>query len=140
MMVLGRPGTLILLQRHPDLLQRLRKGAVVSETPLLLLEGDRCIALFFSGGKATVRSSLDTPVRKAARKRSRTNALPTLSVQRFPTFDDPEQRAAMTAEAAYFLAERRGFAPGHELDDWLVAEDQIRAQLALGIAAEQVQR
>jgi hypothetical protein len=27
--------------------------------------------------------------------------------------------------AAYFLAERRGFAPGHELDDWLAAEDAI---------------
>jgi hypothetical protein len=27
--------------------------------------------------------------------------------------------------AAYFLAERRGFAPGHDLDDWLAAEDAI---------------
>lgn len=26
------------------------------------------------------------------------------------------------AEAAYFKAERRGFAPGRELDDWLEAE------------------
>lgn len=34
------------------------------------------------------------------------------------------------AQAAYFLAERRGFAPGFELEDWLVAEAQIRAQLA----------
>jgi hypothetical protein len=25
-------------------------------------------------------------------------------------------------EAAYFNAERRGFAPGHEIDDWLAAE------------------
>lgn len=25
-------------------------------------------------------------------------------------------------EAAYFKAERRGFAPGHELEDWLEAE------------------
>jgi hypothetical protein len=27
--------------------------------------------------------------------------------------------------AAYFIAEKRGFAPGHELDDWLAAEAQI---------------
>lgn len=27
--------------------------------------------------------------------------------------------------AAYFEAERRGFAPGHELDDWLAAEREI---------------
>lgn len=32
----------------------------------------------------------------------------------------------MIATAAYFLAERRQFAPGHEMQDWLVAEQQIR--------------
>lgn len=37
--------------------------------------------------------------------------------------------------AAYFLAERRGFAPGHELDDWLTAEDGIELEDA-GLAAE----
>lgn len=35
-------------------------------------------------------------------------------------------RHAMTAEAAYYLAERRGFEPGHELEDWLGAEAQIQ--------------
>lgn len=29
--------------------------------------------------------------------------------------------------AAYFLAERRGFAPGHELEDWLAAETTLCA-------------
>jgi hypothetical protein len=29
------------------------------------------------------------------------------------------------ALAAYFIAERRGFEPGHELDDWLAAEAQL---------------
>jgi len=28
-------------------------------------------------------------------------------------------------EAAYFLAEKRGFTPGHELEDWLEAETQV---------------
>lgn len=31
----------------------------------------------------------------------------------------------MIAEAAYFIAERRGFAPGHELSDWLQAEIHV---------------
>lgn len=31
----------------------------------------------------------------------------------------------MIEEAAYFLAEKRGFTPGHELDDWLKAEAQV---------------
>jgi hypothetical protein len=37
------------------------------------------------------------------------------------------QHKAMVAEAAYYLAEKRGFAPGKELDDWLQAEDEIEA-------------
>jgi hypothetical protein len=37
--------------------------------------------------------------------------------------------------AAYFLAERRGFAPGHALDDWLAAEDAIEMEDA-GWAAD----
>ncbi len=36
---------------------------------------------------------------------------------------------AATAEAAYFRAERRGFAPGHELEDWLAAEKEIEERL-----------
>lgn len=44
---------------------------------------------------------------------------------------EAEARAAdhqvKVALAAYFIAEKRGFAPGHELDDWLAAEGQIAA-------------
>jgi hypothetical protein len=32
---------------------------------------------------------------------------------------------ARIAEMAYFKAEQRGFAPGHELDDWCAAEQEI---------------
>lgn len=37
----------------------------------------------------------------------------------------PGQRELMIAEAAYYLAERRGFAPGAELEDWVAAESEI---------------
>lgn len=46
----------------------------------------------------------------------------------------PEARLTMICDAAYFLAERRGFATGHELDDWLAAEQQIDLALAAGAA------
>lgn len=39
----------------------------------------------------------------------------------------PDDFEAMVAEAAYYLAEQRGFAPGSEMDDWLAAEAQVRA-------------
>lgn len=44
----------------------------------------------------------------------------------------PEQRHSMIAEAAYHRAERRGFEPGYELDDWLAAEKEVDALLAAG--------
>lgn len=47
------------------------------------------------------------------------------------SFVDPVRCREMIAEAAYFHAEHRGFEPGHELDDWLAAENQINAELTL---------
>ena len=44
---------------------------------------------------------------------------------------DLETRRMMIAEAAYYCAEKRGFAPGSELEDWLEAEFQIQARLGI---------
>ena len=38
---------------------------------------------------------------------------------------DPETRYEMICTAAYFIAEQRGFAPGHELADWFAAERAV---------------
>lgn len=38
-------------------------------------------------------------------------------------------REQMIAEAAYFRAEQRGFAPGNEMSDWLEAESDIERAL-----------
>ena len=35
------------------------------------------------------------------------------------------------ARLAYQLSEKRGFAPGHETEDWLAAESQVKARLGL---------
>ncbi len=45
---------------------------------------------------------------------------------------DPEYRRALIAEAAYLRAERRNFAPGYEVEDWLNAESEIDTRLTLG--------
>jgi hypothetical protein len=37
------------------------------------------------------------------------------------------ERLRMIEQAAFFRAERRGFAPGHEFEDWLAAEAEIAA-------------
>jgi hypothetical protein len=45
----------------------------------------------------------------------------------------------MIAESAYLRAERRGFAPGHEVDDWSAAEREVDALLSAGTNASQPQ-
>jgi hypothetical protein len=63
-----------------------------------------------SKAKATVRkesSAYKSPVQRIATSVAESRAV---------------ERTAMIADAAYFRAERRGFAPGHELEDWLAAE------------------
>lgn len=36
-----------------------------------------------------------------------------------------EQLTVMIATAAYYIAAERNFAPGNEIDDWLMAERQV---------------
>jgi DUF2934 family protein len=43
-----------------------------------------------------------------------------------------EARRAMIEQAAYLRAERRGFAPGGEAEDWLAAEAEVDALLRAG--------
>jgi hypothetical protein len=36
-----------------------------------------------------------------------------------------QERERFVAQAAYFRAEKRGFAPGYELQDWIEAEAEV---------------
>ena len=57
---------------------------------------------------------------------SQSTTLVSLSSSATPTQTcDVEQRLAMIAEAAFYLAQRRNFEPGHEIEDWLTAEQSI---------------
>jgi hypothetical protein len=47
-------------------------------------------------------------------------------------------RQAMIAQAAYLRAEHRGFEPGHELEDWVSAEQEIN-RLVAGMKADSPQ-
>ncbi len=71
------------------------------------------------------------PAKRAPRKRA---AAPERAAT-YPAFVDPQQRAGLIAQAAYFRALSRGFAPGHEMEDWLAAEAEVDANLLKGTAA-----
>jgi hypothetical protein len=71
-----------------------------------------------TGAAAAVTSPAGTPrVRKTAAKAP---ARVTIS---------EDVRRGMIAEGAYLRAERRGFAPGHEEEDWIAAEAEVDALL-----------
>jgi hypothetical protein len=42
---------------------------------------------------------------------------------------DPDARRKLVAAEAYFRAERRGFAAGNELEDWVTAEAAVDSRL-----------
>lgn len=55
------------------------------------------------------------------------------------------ERRHMIEMAAYLRAEKRNFAPGHEVEDWVLAEAEVDLQLArvkelAGIAIENDRR
>ncbi|MGA2778819.1 MAG: DUF2934 domain-containing protein [Steroidobacteraceae bacterium] len=54
--------------------------------------------------------------------RVRKSASAQLAVQRTEAW-----RQERIATAAYYLAQKRGFEPGHEQEDWLLAEAQVDA-------------
>ena len=68
-----------------------------------------------------------SPTRVTVKKRAprKTDLQAIEAATQFTQFVNPEQRAALIAEAAYFRAEKRGFAPGHEHEDWLAAESEV---------------
>jgi hypothetical protein len=41
----------------------------------------------------------------------------------------PEEVYKLIQESAYFKAKARGFAPGHEVQDWIEAEAEVRRRL-----------
>jgi hypothetical protein len=71
------------------------------------------------------------PTTPTARKRAPRKTPIAMAVQQAvpAPVPGPEQRAALLAEAAYYRAQKRGFAPGHETEDWLAAETEVDALL-----------
>jgi Protein of unknown function (DUF2934) len=79
-----------------------------------------------------------TPVKKRAPRKPAVTKLAKAGKQSTKSvthFVGPEQRAALIAEAAYFRAEMRGFASGHETSDWLAAENDVDSKLMRGAGA-----
>lgn len=77
--------------------------------------------------RAQSRTAKTSPAKSSARPAAAPAAAPAAGERARPI--DAERRRAMIAQAAYFRAEKRGFAPGAELQDWLEAEAEIDREL-----------
>jgi len=74
-----------------------------------------------------------TQASRSARRPAARSTLPPLRADVAPVRIDPERRRALIAQFAYYRAERRGFEPGHEVEDWLHAEAEVDTALTLGV-------
>ncbi len=80
---------------------------------------DRPAAAAKSGGARTP-ASRPVQAQKPAKAGPDTPMQPKLS---------PEEVYRLIQEFAYFKAKARGFAPGHEVQDWIEAEQEVRQRL-----------
>ena len=81
----------------------------------------------------SVRTAEATPPAEKAAPRRR-NAAPKAAESGASTGMTVSEgaRRAMIAQSAYLRAERRGFTPGGEVEDWLAAEAEVDALLKAG--------
>jgi hypothetical protein len=75
--------------------------------------------------KAEEKTTLTAPKRKQAAPRAKP---PSAKAPTRASISE-DLRRGMIAEGAYLRAERRGFASGHEAEDWLAAEAEVDALL-----------
>ena len=68
----------------------------------------------------TAKAAPDTPSMRPADGRASGNTSAKLT---------PEEVYRLIQESAYFKAKERGFAPGHEVQDWIEAEAEVRSRL-----------
>lgn len=77
------------------------------------------------------------PTRKASGKTPAASARPAAKPAASQPFEaraeiSPEELRKLIAEAAYYRAKKRGFAPGYEVEDWVQAEAEIRELIGIG--------
>ncbi len=72
---------------------------------------------------------MNTVTQSTVRKRTQKSGKSSLGLKPAVAPAIDEMRYKMIAEAAYLLAQQRGFADGHAIKDWLKAEARIDAIL-----------
>jgi len=98
-------------------------GGAIEGAPALVTAPARATIPALEKPANRIRSPVGAP--KAVENRR----IKDISVSITVTSRHREDRHASIALAAYFRSESRGFAPGHEVEDWLAAEEEVDQRL-----------
>jgi len=83
-----------------------------------------------SASAATRSSGARSPGAKPLQAERPARTAPDAPVSKAPVSKlSPEEVYRLIQESAYFKAKARGFAPGHEVQDWIEAEAEVRRRL-----------
>ena len=74
--------------------------------------------------RAKDRPATPAKTAKSVAPKARSSAKPVA-----PDAPTPEQLYRMIQETAYYKAKARNFAPGHEVQDWIEAEAEVRRRI-----------
>ena len=88
--------------------------------------------------RAPAKAPAKTPAKTSAKVKA-TKARPAVRTDVATSLTESD-RLRMIELAAFFRAERRGFVPGFEAEDWFAAEAEIAAQIPVAPAAKPVRR
>ncbi len=96
---------------------------------------DIAIIYNYAVGDITEEVFMATSSKSGGKKKSATKKKPIKSNKKTTTKPTKKSRSnkkvglpdkqKMIQEAAYFIAQQRGFAPGNEIEDWLAAERKV---------------
>jgi hypothetical protein len=83
--------------------------------------------------KPQTKKAAPVKAKSATTKSAKPDSKSSASEAQTQTFTiSSQQRQQMINEAAYYLAEHRGFSGGNPVDDWLAAEAEVDKQLSMG--------
>jgi hypothetical protein len=68
-------------------------------------------------------------VKKQPAKAQPAKPQPSVKPQAVPQARPVRDLDRLIAEEAYYRAQSRGFEPGHELEDWIAAEKEVRRRI-----------
>jgi len=79
---------------------------------------------------ATKTKTIKKPTKTAKKASTAKSTTRKSSTSKSTSTIDHSRRQQMIAEAAYYNALQRGFSPGNDMDDWLIAEAQVDKALS----------